>query len=251
MNEPLAKLWEIFSFPEAAILEKKIPKKLLIENAQLGVSEKRIIKENVDQIFWQYTLKSTTCPVIPYKDDERDYSEIAVLLVELPSSKSFAKIAESIHRAIPYPLLIVLTANDSKRLSLSVAPKRFSLAEKGAVVAEPIYTTPMLDMSTFSKNESDFLNSLRWSGLPLTHYFELYESIVDRFIAYECSQFSGVFKVEKKSDRIEILKSCKNMKQQIAELSNILKNADFNEQVSLNVKIKKKETELKNLIQTL
>jgi len=276
-------VWKTISFPEAALLGKRVPKKQFLESGELVASDKKLFRENVKNVYWEYTLKPSTCPVLPYRDNEREYLEVAVLQVEMNSQKGHKRIAEIIHRIIPYPLFLLFKKSELRevengelrmenekdcqlftvnyQLSLSIAPKRFSQAEHGAFVAERFYTTGWMEVTIengelkidnekncqFSTVNYQFIKSLAWSNMPLQNYGSLYNAWTDRFIGYECSVLSGIFAIGKAGDRLERLTRCREIESRISELRGQLKKAAFNRQVELNTQIKKFEQELKQL----
>jgi hypothetical protein len=247
MDKAIAYIGDTFSFPEATLLAKRVPKKQFLESGQMMSGDKKRFREQVKTIFWQYTLKPSTCPVLPYRDHEREYPEIAVLQIELGSPKGHRRIAEVIHRVIPYPLLLIFFVVP-ERLALSIAPKRFSQAEQGAFVVERFFTTDWMDATHMSEPESAFMASLAWNNLPLTHYGALYNAWVDRFAGYDCAIFSGSFTIDQAEKRMAGLSRCREVESKISELRKQLKNAAFNKQVELNTQIKTYEHELKQLI---
>lgn len=256
-------------FPESAYLHKRIAKKMFLENAALGASDKKLFRENVKTVSWEYTLKPSTCSVLPYRDNEREYLEVTVLQVEMNSPKGHKRIAEIIHRIIPYPLMIGFfvgttehTENTKKEninsvysvvknFALSIAPKRFSQAEHGAFVAERFYTTDWMNYEAMKTQEAAFIVSLAWDSMPLQTYGTLYNAWTDRFTGYECSVLSGTFTVGKAGDRLERLTRCREIESRISELRGQLKKAAFNRQVELNTQIKKFEQELRQLAESL
>ena len=151
-------IWNAISFPEAALLGKRVPKKQFLESGELVASDKKKFRENVQNVYWEYTLKPSTCPVLPYRDNEREYLEVAVLQVEMNSQKDHKRIAEIIHRIIPYPLMLGIYT-ESGDIALSIAPKRFSQAEHGAFVAERFYTTGWMNSEALNDQESAFVAS--------------------------------------------------------------------------------------------
>ena len=274
-------------FPESAYLHKRVPKKQFLESGELVASDKKLFRENVKNVYWEYTLKPSTCPVLPFRDNEREYLEVAVLQVEMNSQKGHKRIAEIIHRIIPYPLMIGFyigttghtankpqnTQNTQKEgdlfgeadpsvssvysvvnqslIALSIAPKRFSQAEHGAFVAERFYTTGWMNSGALNDREAAFIASLAWSNMPLQNYGSLYNAWTDRFAGYECSVLSGTFAIGKAGDRLERLTRCREIESRISELRGQLKKAAFNRQVELNTQIKKFEQELKQLAEEL
>ena len=123
-------LYEKMAIPDTCHLGKRVFKKLFHENAKLGVTDKKAFRDDIDTISWQYTLKPSTIPITVYKDDQKDYPEIAILQVDLKTLNRTKRIAEIIHRAIPYPLVVAFVFE--KSCALSLAHKRYSQAEKGA-----------------------------------------------------------------------------------------------------------------------
>jgi len=250
MNKAIETIWNAISFPEAALLGKRVPKKQFLESGELVASDKKLFRENVKNVYWEYTLKPSTCPVLPYRDNEREYLEVAVLQVEMNSQKGHKRIAEIIHQVIPYPLMLGFYT-ESGDIALSIAPKRFSQAEHGAFVAERFYTTGWMNSEALSAQESAFVASLAWGSLPLQTYGSLYNAWTDRFTGYECSVLSGTFTIGKAVDRLERLTRCREIESRISELRGQLKKAAFNRQVELNTQIKKFEQELKQLAASL
>ncbi len=243
-------VWKTISFPEAALLGKRVPKKQFLESGELVASDKKLFGENVKNVYWEYTLKSSTCPVLPFRDNEREYLEVAVLQVEMNSQKGHKRISEIIHRVIPYPLMLGLYT-ETGEFALSIAPKRFSQAEHGAFVAERFFTTGWMNCDGLNEREAAFIQSLAWSNMPLQNYGSLYNAWTDRFTGYECSVLSGTFAIGKAGDRLERLTRCREIESRISELRGQLKKAAFNRQVELNTQIKKFEQELKQLAASL
>src|SRR5680860_494466 len=95
-------LYASMGIPDACQLGKRVFKKPFHENAKLGATDKKAFREDIDTVTWQYTLKPSTIPIQPYEDDQREYHEVAVLHVNLKTRKRTARIAEIMHRAIPY-----------------------------------------------------------------------------------------------------------------------------------------------------
>jgi len=240
-------LYSKMAIPEACHLGKRVFKKLFAENASLTAADKRAFSEDIDTVTWQYTLKPSTIPISAYEDEEREYHEVAILQVNLKTRKRTRRIAEVIHRSIPYPVFLVL--NHSPAFAVSVAHKRFSKAEKDAIVAEDIQLTDWIDSATPSESQVAFLESLALSGLPHTHFLDLYSAFVHRLSALDAARLSGRFSlydsVEQQELRQRRLDSCRAIEQQIAELRSILKKeTQFNNQVDLNTKIKRLEHQL-------
>lgn len=258
-----------FGFPEASDLGKRVFKKHFFENATLTPADKKSLQDDVGTITWQYTLKPSTIQIKPYTDEQREYLEVAVLEITLRSPRNYKRLAEVIHRSIPYPMLLVFAQNPEKsseesdgndnsedmhreresKVALSVAPKRFSQAEKGAIVTEEFFTTGWIDLEKPSAVEKAFLDNLSFSSLPHTHFLAFYSALVSRFIAFDCASLTGKYRLNNEEisqeARRQKLTLCHELEGKIAKLRATLHKEDqFNRKVELNVQIKQLKKQL-------
>jgi len=241
-------LYERMAIPESCQLGKRVFKKLFHDNAQLGATDKRAFREDIDTITWQYTLKPSTIPIHAYEDEQREYQEVALLQVDLKTQKRTGRIAEVMHRAIPYPLIIVFAFETT--CAISLAHKRFSQAEKGAIVAEEFLITDWVELSAPTSIQEAFLANVAITALPHTHFFALYSSLMDRLVALDCARLSGQYRLDSSAEEGEIrrqrLATCHDLEGRIAECRAAIKEeSQFNRQVELNAKMKELEKQLK------
>lgn len=257
-------------FPDITYLGKRIFKKHFFQNATLTPSDRKSLQSNVSTILWQYTLKPGTVQIKTYADNQREYLEVVVLEITLRSPDNYKRLAEVIHRAIPYPLLLVLTQNSSSnieeleedeensknmimqpesKVALSVAPKRFSQVEKEAIVVEEFLTTGWIDLEKPSNSEQAFLETLRFSSLPHTHFLAFYSALVDRFIALDCASFTRNYQLDceeiSQEARRKRLAVCHDIEGKILKLrATLRKETQFNRKMELNIQIKQLEKQL-------
>ena len=95
------------SLPPHSRVDRRVPKKLLLEHGAPTAADKRHITEGIDEIRWLAALKPETIGVQAYRDTDRDYSEIAVLSMNLRVGAKVPRLMELLHRAIPYPVLLL------------------------------------------------------------------------------------------------------------------------------------------------
>jgi hypothetical protein len=88
-------------------LNERIAKKLLVENGAATPADKRAINEGIDELIWVAALKPNKIGVPAYRDDFREYLEIAILSMRCRAEARSNRITEIIHRSIPYPVLLV------------------------------------------------------------------------------------------------------------------------------------------------
>ena len=248
-------LYEKMMIPESCRLGKRVYKKLFEENAKLSATDRRALSDDVDTIIWQYAFKPTTIPIQPYEDDQREYHEVALLQVNLKQASRVNRLAEIIHRAIPYPLLVVFVSDTTCILSL--ADKRFSQAEKEAIVAEGFQATGWLELSNPTETQADFIESMDISTWPHTHFFAFYRAAMGRVIALACSEHSGQYSLEipaglSLADQVNWLKLIEQLHQEESEIENKLKKEkNLGTQVQLNTRIKQIKDDIKATISEL
>ncbi|WP_440997537.1 DUF4391 domain-containing protein [Arhodomonas sp. SL1] len=244
----MQRFYDRLALPEACHLGKRVYKKLFFDNAELSAADRRAFTDDVETVTWQYTIKPSTLPVSVYQDDERDYPELAVVEAELRSPRRAQRLAELIHRAIPYPLLLVLVHNG--RLAVSTAHKRASRAEHGATVAEALLLTRWLDAEAPEDVEAAFLESLAVDKLPRSHLYALYDGWHQRLLALACARLTGEFHVPTRAEhqqaRRDRLTECHRLEGEIARLrAEIKQETRFNRQMELNTRIKQLEQQLR------
>lgn len=228
--------------PASSRVDQRIPKKLLVENGAPTTADKRNINEGIEEIQWVASLKSSTIGVPEYRDETREYLEITVLHIALRQDAKAARIAELAHRAIPYPLILLLTAQD--RLILSMAHIRWAQNEAGKVVldGEPVVVTLAGD-STSQDVLSAFLQALSITRQPRANLRVLYQGWLDTLAAFQAAQVTGVFAQsrtdEQAAARRASLLACRELEQQIAILrAAAAKEKQLARQVALNLEIK-------------
>lgn len=235
-------LYEKMMIPESCRLGKRVYKRLFHENAKLSATDKKALRDDVDNILWQYTFKPTTIPIQPYEDEQREYHEVALLQVNLKQTGRVNRLAEILHRAIPYPLFLVFVSDTT--CSISLAYKRFSQAEKEAIVAEGFQATGWLELSNPTEIQAAFLESLDISTWPHTHFFAFYKAAVDRVVAFACAEHSGHYSLVilnglSVDDRVNKLKQVEKLHQEKSEIQGKLKKEkNLGTQVQLNTRIK-------------
>ena len=69
--------------PAHSRVDQRVSKKLLLEHGAPTAADKRFINEGVEAMLWLAALKPTTIGVPEYRDDVREYLEIAVLRLTL------------------------------------------------------------------------------------------------------------------------------------------------------------------------
>ena len=249
----------LLNVPKACQLKKPIFKKMFLEASDgkksiLDAADKKALKDNVEKIRWLYTLKPNTINIAHYKDQEREYPEIAILHVELSNPDKHKRIAQFINRAIPYPLLLLFTYSieGQEKLSIVLSDKRINQADKEKWVIEDSISTHWINLSSISAVENEFLVSLNVSNLPFSNFFAFYQALIERAIAIKCAEHSGEFSLDcgaattenstealSGTTRLDKLRDLDNLESRRSEMMNKLKKVkQMGKQIELNTQIK-------------
>jgi len=241
--------WVIVSLaiPDDARVDRRVPKKLLVEQGAPTAADKRQIQDGIEEMSWIAALKPTNIAVPTFRDDIREYLEIAVVTASFRASAKPARIVELIHRAIPYPL--VLLTGHGGTVSFSLAHKRWSQGEKGKVVIEDVYCTSPFRPDAPTGQEASFLASLAVSSLPAQSLFALYQGWIDCVAALEASQITGKFALPKSTDQATAVRDNLNIHADLQNKLGVLrsqakKEKQIKRRVELNLEIKRLESEL-------
>ncbi len=251
-----------FNIPNACKLDKPIFKKMLLDADALDATDKKVLKEDVDKIRWLYTLKPSTINISSYKDEEREYPEIAILHIHVTEIKHQTRIVNFFNKSIPYPLVLFFTytSDDKEQLSISLTEKRINHADNEKWVLEQAMHTEWIRLSeeNTQKDQIAFMNNFKCDNLPFTNFWDFYQALMAKVIALQCAKYTGSFDLkingvnEAHESRRQKLLSLANLEEELKKLRSLLRaEAQMNEKVRLNVEastIKKSIETLKELL---
>ena len=179
--------------PTSCRVDQRVPKKMLIEHGAPTAPDKRLLNDHIESVQWLAALKPHTVGVPIWRGNEREYLEIAVLSVTLRPSvppASVARLTELLHRAVPYPVLLLLDAPHG--LSVSAAHKRWAHNEAGKVVLDGDVLAAALTGAAPGVH-SDFLHAIALQRQPQAHLLALYEGWMACLLALQMAQHTGHF----------------------------------------------------------
>lgn len=240
----LSRLVAALGFPEGAAVNQRIPKRMLIETGMPTAADKRAITDSIEDIQWLAALKPVTVGIPAYQDEARDYLEIAILSLNLRADAKTSRIAELIHRAIPYPTLLM--SYSPSGVSISLAHKRWAQNEVGKTVLDG----DVLETNLHSPGRSDlvqqFVDALALDKQPRLSLHALYQGWMDTVIALQTAFITGVFAItssrEHAAERHQALQEVKKLRVEIARLKAVAtKEKQIARQVELNTEIKRLE----------
>lgn len=249
----LAGLIVALALPASCRVGQRVPKKMLVENGAPTAADKRLLNDAIEEFQWLAALKPNTIGVPEFRDEAREYLEIAVLCVTLRGvvddqarkPANVVRLSELVHRAVPYPVVLMLDAPQG--LSVSMAHKRWAQNEAGKVVLDGDVVTVTLadDVDT----SHPFGQAVALRSQPQASLMALYQGWMECLQALQAARHTGVFKVadtpENAHARRLALQECERLGAEAARLrTQAAKEKQLPRQVELNLALKRVQAEL-------
>ncbi len=240
-------LIEALDLPASSRVDQRVPKKLLLENGAPTAADKRLINDSIEELIWLAALKPTTIGVPEYRDELREYVEIAVLRLTLRISARAARLVELVQRAVPYPLLLLTEqADHDARPGFSAAHKRWSQGEAGQTVLDGHVVSVEWEPEHDGEHWSIFRDALALGKQPRTTLHALYQGWIDTLLALQAARVVGAFAVavdaERAIARRDALQEYARLDAEIARLrATAAKEKQLSRRVELNLELKRVE----------
>jgi hypothetical protein len=237
--------------PDATRVDQRVPKKLLAEHGAATAADKRQVQDGVDEVQWLASLKPHLIGVPAFTDAQREYLEVALLSLKLKPGTKPGRLAELLHRAVPYPMLL-LTSSDLG-VSLSLAHIRASQNEADKTVLDGPVLSVLLPKASGGQ---DFYAAMALAKQPQADLFALYQGWLDTASALDIAEVTGRFQPsltrEQAAARHAALQNCRQLKAQITQLrSQADKERQIARQVALNQEIHAAQSQLQAFQRTL
>lgn len=267
-----AELLAALGLPQAAMVQQRVPKKLLSERGASTPADRQLIQGRIDELNWVAALKPSNIGVSPYEDEQRSYVEVAILVLRLrPEAKSartmessFAemsasvkRIAEMIHRAVPYPTVLLI--EDGAWIFASMANIRWAQREADKTVLDGESVIVPISAALVDGRQSSlsaFLDAMALSRQPGSHMGALYQGWLDTLSAWQAAELTGRFVISESPSQAEerraALRRCKELDGKISALrSAASKERQLARQVAANLEVKKLLLERQQIEQNL
>lgn len=235
--------------PASCRVDQRVPKKMLSEQGGATATDRRLLTEGIEEAQWLAVVKPGTAAVPVWRDAEREYLEVVVLSVEVRASHAHAgqiqRLTELIHRAIPYPVLLILVSPGA--VTLSLAHKRASLSEAGKVVLDGEITSLLLNVAGPAPDR--LLEVLSLSERSHIHLQALYQRWIDCLLAARAESLTGRFRVTSTPEQAERrraeLREYQRMEQEAARLRALAaKDTQIAQRVEHNLALQRVQAEL-------
>jgi hypothetical protein len=238
---------DAFGLPKECFVNQRVPKKLLVENGAPTSSDKRQINDRIELLNWVAALKSSKIGVPDYRDDTREYVEIAIISAIFRKESKATRLIELIHRAIPYPVILIThEIEDDTSLALSFANKRWSQNESGKMVLED-----KIIIGEFKSGSvpPEILLCLAIGDQNHTNMLALYHSWIEKLEAFLAATLTDKFSILKSKElaasRHKALSEHELIVRQIEILRNNAKHeSQVSRRVQINLELKQLESKL-------
>lgn len=253
-QENLPFMVDALGLPPSARVDARVPKKLLIEQGAPTAADKREMQGGIAAMQWFAACKPTTCGVPTFVDAVREYLEIAVIGCALNPGAKASRLMELIHRAIPYPVLLI--TYDGTGLSLSAAHKRHAQNEPGRAVVDHIVVATGLQPGAGDAAQAAFLKNLALAEQPRSDLYALYCGWIARMEAFNAARLTGTFVATDDAEAItrrrEALDAHARLTKEIDALrAKAKREKQMNRRVDINLEIQRREADLSGVTKWL
>ena len=244
---------KLFNAPIDCCEGRKIPKKLFYEEGNLTSTDKDIFTKDIKKIVLEYMFSEDRINIKPYRDEEVECEEIAVIRVILENDKKYKRRCEIIQKSIPYSIILICELED--KILFNVANKKVNKVDCDKNTIDEMLFTEWINLDSQIDADRRFFEKLNVSSWSYINLHKFYNSFVDNINIHNATKYSNdietlnsldVNVVKDITDRIEKLSL------EIANLrNNLKKEVQFNKKIEINIKIKKIEEQQKKLILSL
>ena len=240
--------------PTEALVNRRVPKALLIEHGATSTEQRRLIRDQLDEIKWIAALKPTTVGVRDLRNSVQEYVELAVVAVQMRSPNHANRLHKLIHRAIPYPLLLIDFNRQYQQISL--AHKRKSRRDPLTIMIDGELIVAKLSEDTNESMLHSFYSAITLSKLPQDTLFSVYQAWIDATRSLLIAQITGKFSmpqsVAQANNRAEALDAYQTLQTRLLRLTSAArKERQIARRAALNIEINRLRTETATITKRL
>ena len=242
---------EFLGLPKNCFVSTRLPKKAFTDNPEfeLKKEEKDILKEEIDSIYFEYSLKPAVLNIPHYEDDNIRYEEIEIFKIKINNENRYSKVCELIQKYIQYPILVILETNNSVKINGAI--KKINKVDNSKLIIDEMIYTEWITKDKLTDKESSFLKSLSISNLNTNNLFSVYEGYINCIRSFIASKYKSKFEIKsigEVSNAIKVLEEISDLENEVINLrNNLKKETNIGAKVEINVRIKKREKEIESL----
>ena len=153
-----------------AISKTKVPKARFLELPGVLAPKRKLLTDEVASVTLLSVFNEDTAGIQPTKTTEVLYEEVYFFQVALKKNTHLAELNALLQSNITNPAIIFYTLDES--VAISAAPKRLSKQEASKTVADHVYLTPWLHITSLTDDE--YLQAGCVTSFSFTHLERLY-----------------------------------------------------------------------------
>ena len=200
--------WEkMLGLPAATLAgNRRIPKTQLAAQGRYTKREEKLLAA-AESLTHVATLQKSNTPMLPVSDEEHDVAAILYLRCVMKRRSGTAELAELLHRTFPNPTVLLFETEGA--CGVSVALKRKSLAEHGAVVVEQIAGTGWFDPDDAAY--ADYVARIAYPALPQATLLEFVHTFAQRTLGVRCIGTLGFYPAVREGAADELVVQVRRM----------------------------------------
>ncbi|MGW3556414.1 DUF4391 domain-containing protein [Streptomyces sp. NPDC000963] len=152
----------------------RVPKTQLQAHSDFSAADRRLLQDGLDTLHWAAAIRPDVVGIPAYAaaDGSRRIPELHVMTLRARTGTKLTRLEELLHRAVPYPILLVGEEESGPRVS--VALKRMShMRSDGVVLDDPPVTASFGDVPAPAGDA--FLSALQLDRQPRSDLSAVYE----------------------------------------------------------------------------
>lgn len=228
---------ERIKVPIIARTRQRIPRKAMIEQANLTYGERTLFSKSISSIYLVAELGEATMHIREYVNDTYCYASIFILEINLKQRNDLSVINEKLQQAFPNPVVIIYQYEEDNIVSL--ASKRINKLDNTKTVIEELIL-----------EETD-LEEIKLSSFKDDNLKTFYEDMIEYLYKLRIMKLIGVMPV-KHINYKNIIKTVDMLNAQIKQLEVEYKKEIMQaKKASIDEMLYNKEVELKQVIKNL
>lgn len=246
---------DFLELPKSCYIHTKMPKKAFTDNPEFNLKkeEKTILKEEIESIYFEYSLKPALLNIPNYEDEIVRYEEIEIFKVRINNENKYNKVCELLQKYIQYPMIIIIENGNFIRINAAI--KKINKIDSSKLIIDEMIYTDWINFESLKEKEISFFKSLNISQFNTNSLFDIYNGYINSIKSFIAARYSDEFEVksgEELSNDIEILEKINNLENEVINLkNNMKKETNMGTKVELNVKIKRLQKQIESLKCTL
>ena len=178
--------------PADCAVDVRVPKTQLQAHSDFSAGDRRLLQDGIDTLSWAAAIRPDAVGIPAYTapDGSRRVPELHVMSLRARTGTKLTRLEELLHRAVPYPILLVSEQESGPRVS--VALKRMSHVRKGDVALDSPPVTASLGDVPAAVGDA-FLSALQLDRQPRIDLSTVYEGWLVCTVALRVAAVIGEF----------------------------------------------------------